>query len=114
MPGLVQGYAGPDNPFGGADEMIKDGQFAVNPQFEWTGGGLAVTAEDLARWAKLLYEGKVVDASLMDDLLDGVPARLGPENEVRPRRDHSPDSARRNLRALGLHARVSDRRDVFS
>jgi D-alanyl-D-alanine carboxypeptidase len=79
VPGLVQGYAGPNNPFGGSDEMIKDGRFAVNPQFEWTGGGLAVTAVDLARWAKLLYEGKVIDASLMDDLLDGVPARLGPE-----------------------------------
>ena len=81
VPGLVQGYAGTDNPFGGADEMIKDGQFAVNPQFEWTGGGLAVTAEDLARWAKLLYTGQVVDASLMDDLVDGVPARLGPETK---------------------------------
>lgn len=81
VPGLVQGYAGPDNPFGGADEMIKDGRFAVNPQFEWTGGGLAVTAEDLARWARLLYGGKVVPTSLMDDLLDGVPARLGPETK---------------------------------
>ena len=81
VPGLVQGYAGPANPFGGADEMIKDGKFAVNPQFEWTGGGLAVTAVDLARWAKLLYEGKVIDESLMDDLLDGVPAKLGPETK---------------------------------
>jgi D-alanyl-D-alanine carboxypeptidase len=79
VPGLVQGYAGPNNAFGGTDEMIRDGLFAVNPQFEWTGGGLAVTAEDLARWAQQLYEGKVVDASLMDDLLAGVPARLGPE-----------------------------------
>jgi D-alanyl-D-alanine carboxypeptidase len=79
VPGLVQGYAGPDNPFGGSDEMIMNGRFAVNPQFEWTGGGLAVTALDLATWGKLLYEGKVIDASLMDDLLDGVPARLGPE-----------------------------------
>ena len=79
--GLVQGYAGPNNPFGGTDEMIKDGKFAINPQFEWTGGGLAVTASDLARWAKLLYEGKVIDASLMDDLLDGVPAKLGPETK---------------------------------
>ncbi len=61
--------------------MIKDGKFAVNPQFEWTGGGLAVTATDLARWARLLYEGKVIDASLMDDLLAGVPARLGPETK---------------------------------
>jgi D-alanyl-D-alanine carboxypeptidase len=79
VPGLVQGYAGAKNPFGGTDEMIKDGKFAVNPQFEWTGGGLAVTALDLARWAKLLYEGKVVHPSLMDDLLEGVPAKLGPE-----------------------------------
>jgi D-alanyl-D-alanine carboxypeptidase len=79
VPGLVQGYAGPNNPFGGADEMITDGRFAVNPQFEWTGGGLAVTAEDLARWARSLYRGDVIDRSLMDDLLDGVPARLGPE-----------------------------------
>jgi D-alanyl-D-alanine carboxypeptidase len=53
----------------------------VNPQFEWTGGGLAVTATDLARWARLLYEGKVIDPSLMDDLLDGVPAKLGPETK---------------------------------
>jgi D-alanyl-D-alanine carboxypeptidase len=81
VPGLVQGYAGARNPFGGSDEMIKDGKFAVNPQFEWTGGGLAVTAQDLAKWAKLLYEGKVVDASLMPALLNGVPARLGPETK---------------------------------
>ena len=81
VPGLVQGYAGPNNPFGGTDEMIKDGKFAINPQFEWTGGGLAVTAIDLARWAKLLYEGKVIDASLMDDLLEGVTAKLGPETK---------------------------------
>ena len=38
IPGLVQGYAGPQNPFGGTDAMIKDGRFAINPQFEWTGG----------------------------------------------------------------------------
>jgi D-alanyl-D-alanine carboxypeptidase len=79
VPGLVQGYAGAQNPFGGSDEMIRDGKFAVNPQFEWTGGGLAVTAQDLAKWARLLYEGKVIDASLMKEFLNGVPAKLGPE-----------------------------------
>ena len=79
VPGLVQGYAGSQNPFGGSDEMIKDGRFAVNPQFEWTGGGLAVTALDLARWGKILYEGKAFDASMMTPFLDGVPAKLGPE-----------------------------------
>ena len=81
VPGLVQGYAGPNNPFGGTDEMIKDGKFAVNPQFEWTGGGLAVTALDLARWGKILYQGKAFDASMMGPFLDGVPARLGPESK---------------------------------
>lgn len=79
--GLVQGYAGADNPFGGSDEMITDGRFAVNPQFEWTGGGLAVSALDLAKWGKVLYEGKAFDASMMTPFLDGVPARLGPESK---------------------------------
>lgn len=81
VPGLVQGYAGAQNPFGGSDEMITAGRFAVNPQFEWTGGGLAVTAPDLATWAKLLYEGKVLEQSMMTELLSGVPARLGPETK---------------------------------
>ena len=77
IPGLVQGYAGPNNPFGGSDAMITNGQFAINPQFEWTGGGIASTSEDLARWAKALYEGRAFDPSLMPQALDGVPARLG-------------------------------------
>jgi D-alanyl-D-alanine carboxypeptidase len=81
VPGLVQGYAGAKNPFGGSDEMIKDGKFAVNPQFEWTGGGLAVTALDLAKWGKVLYEGKAFDASMMPAFLDGVQAKLGPETK---------------------------------
>ncbi|HEV3471524.1 MAG TPA: serine hydrolase domain-containing protein [Pyrinomonadaceae bacterium] len=80
IPGLVQGYAGPDNPFGGTDAMIVGGRFAINPQFEWTGGGMASTAEDLARWAAALYEGRAFDRSLMAEVLRGVPApMLGPE-----------------------------------
>ena len=75
--GLVQGYAGANNPFGGKDAMISDGKFAINPQFEWTGGGWATTSEDLARWAKMMYEGKAFDASLLPVMLDGVPAKLG-------------------------------------
>ena len=77
--GLAQGYAGANNPFGGADAMISNGRFRINPQFEWTGGGMASTAEDLARWAKALYEGPAVHPSLLPTMLEGVPARLGPE-----------------------------------
>lgn len=78
LKGVVQGYAGPNNPFGGKDKMIENGHFIVNPQLEWTGGGWASTGEDLARWAKLMYEGKAFDASLLPVMLDGVPAKLGP------------------------------------
>ena len=75
IPGLVQGYAGPNNPFGGTDAMIVNGRFAINPQFEWTGGGIASTSEDLARWAKAMYEGRGYPSALMAQAIDGVPAR---------------------------------------
>lgn len=74
--GVVQGYAGANNPFGGKDEMIHSGKFAINPQFEWTGGGWASTSEDLARWAKMYFEGKAFDASLLPQMLDGVLAPM--------------------------------------
>src|SRR5262249_44076896 len=45
---------------------------------EWCGGGMASTAEDLARWAKALYEGRAFDPSLLPQVLNGVPAKLGP------------------------------------
>ena len=76
LKGVIQGYAGPDNPFGGTDEMIVNGKFAINPQFEWTGGGYASTSEDLARWAKMIYEGRAFDASLLPQALDGVAAPM--------------------------------------
>ncbi len=75
--GLANGYAGPNNPFGGSDAMLVDGRMVINPQFEWTGGGMASTAEDLARWGKRLYDGGAFDPSMLPRLLDGVPARLG-------------------------------------
>lgn len=78
IPGLANGYAGADNPFGGNDAMLVDGRMSFNPQFEWTGGGISSTAEDLAKWGKYLYDGKAFDRSMMAPLLDGVPARLGP------------------------------------
>ena len=44
IPGLAQGYAGPKNPFGGADAMMTQGRLVFNPRFEWGGGGFAATA----------------------------------------------------------------------
>lgn len=75
--GLIQGYAGEGNDFTGKDKVLENGKFLINPQFEWTGGGMVSNAEDLARWAKLMYEGKAFDASLVPEMLNGVPAKLG-------------------------------------
>jgi D-alanyl-D-alanine carboxypeptidase len=75
--GLANGYAGPNNPFGGSDAMLVDGRMVINPQFEWTGGGMASSARDLARWGKRLYDGGAFDPSMLPKLLDGVPSRLG-------------------------------------
>lgn len=76
LTGLVLGFAGEQNEFGGKDRVIgDDGLFIINPQFEWTGGGFYSSTEDLAKWGKSLYEGKVVDTSLM--LHSAVPAKLG-------------------------------------
>jgi D-alanyl-D-alanine carboxypeptidase len=73
---LIPGYAGIDNPFGGKDKTIgDDGLFIINPQFEWTGGGIYSTTHDLAKWGKLLYEGKVIDTALL--FSGAVAARLG-------------------------------------
>jgi D-alanyl-D-alanine carboxypeptidase len=77
LPGVVQGYAGPDNAFGGSDAMIVDGRFIINPQLEWAGGGFASTTEDLARWARALWGGEVLDSVALAWHLEGVPARLG-------------------------------------
>ncbi|MGH7467593.1 MAG: serine hydrolase domain-containing protein [Longimicrobiales bacterium] len=75
LPGVAQGYAGPNNPFGGADAMIVDGKFTVNPQLEWAGGGFASTAEDLARWAAVAFSGKAFGPDLLQQAVQAVEAR---------------------------------------
>jgi hypothetical protein len=51
IPGLSQGYlgTGADNPFGFGDAILVNGRLILSPQWEWTGGGIASTSEDMAR-----------------------------------------------------------------
>ncbi|HEX6747753.1 MAG TPA: serine hydrolase domain-containing protein [Longimicrobium sp.] len=76
LPGVVQGYAGPDNDFGHEPRMIRDGRFIVNPQLEWAGGGYATSASDLARWAALLWGGKEIPQAMLAQVVDGVAAPM--------------------------------------
>lgn len=78
VPGLVQGYAGPRNEFGGSDAMLDaNGRFVINPQFEWAGGGYASSARDLARWMTDYFQGRAYPDSLVRIATDAVPSRLG-------------------------------------
>jgi D-alanyl-D-alanine carboxypeptidase len=82
IPGLANGYAGARDPLGLPDEVAPNGVFVINPQFEWTGGGYATTAGDLARWGHALYTAKAISPKMRDLMLaEAVPARLGPETK---------------------------------
>lgn len=74
---VATGYSQPGSPFLIEGAMIKNGKFITNPQLEWTGGGYATTPTDLARWAKYLYEGKALSKPMLDEMLAGVPSKLG-------------------------------------
>ncbi len=82
VPGLVPGYAGPRDPLGLPDDVMVNGVFVINPQFEWTGGGYATSARDLARWGHALYTAKAVSPGMRDLMLaEAVAARLGPDTK---------------------------------
>jgi D-alanyl-D-alanine carboxypeptidase len=79
IPGLIPGYAGARDPLGLPDEVMPNGVFVVNPQFEWTGGGYATTPIDLARWGHALYAGDAISPAARALMIDAaVPAQLGP------------------------------------
>jgi D-alanyl-D-alanine carboxypeptidase len=82
IPKLVSGYAGANDPLGLPDEMMVGGRLAINPQFEWAGGGFATSAGDLARWGHALYASTSgpITAEMRGRMIHaGVPARLGPQ-----------------------------------
>jgi D-alanyl-D-alanine carboxypeptidase len=81
LPRLACGYTSETNPFSLPVEAAQRGHYAMNPQVEWTGGGLVNTPLDLARWAWLLYGGRVVQAATLRQLLDGVPMAPGSDQQ---------------------------------
>jgi D-alanyl-D-alanine carboxypeptidase len=57
IPQLIPGYSKLPEKFHIPQKTMVNGLYAFNPQVEWTGGGIASTAHDLARWCKLYFTG---------------------------------------------------------
>src|SRR5262245_27072398 len=76
IPGLINGYTSDAAIAGPKGAMIVGGKFTFNPQCEWAGGGFASTVEDLARWAKALYEGPLIKQPYFDQMVAGIKATL--------------------------------------
>ncbi|HLP62391.1 MAG TPA: serine hydrolase domain-containing protein [Candidatus Deferrimicrobium sp.] len=77
LAGLAAGYTGKE-PFGFPGKVLVNGKYVVNPQFEWTGGGLVTTSLDLAVWAKRLYEGKAITPASVQKMLEIVDTKDDP------------------------------------
>lgn len=77
--GLVSGYTSEPNLFSLPREVAHDETYGINPQLEWTGGGLISTSRDLAEWASLLYGGRVFNAKTRTCMLDAVKTTQGPD-----------------------------------
>lgn len=79
IPGMVQGEVKMGQQLGVGPWTLEEGVFTYNVQFEWCGGGFASTSTDLARWARVMFDGRLFSAETSAALLDAVPAReLGP------------------------------------
>ncbi len=52
--------------------VLVNGQFTFNPQWEWAGGGFASSAEDLSRWAAMLYSGEVLTQKSLDEMFNST------------------------------------------
>jgi D-alanyl-D-alanine carboxypeptidase len=76
--GLVSGYTNEPNLFSLPREVAHDETYGINPQAEWTGGGLICTSRDLADWAHMLYRGRVFNDKTRACMLDAVKTTLGP------------------------------------
>jgi D-alanyl-D-alanine carboxypeptidase len=77
LPGLMQGYIGKSNPFGLPKKTVANGTYALNPSFEWCGGGFMASVGDLAKWMQALHSGEVLDGKVYSQMIKPVDFRTG-------------------------------------
>ncbi len=82
LPGLAVGYAKHPGPLVPNLRMLDaTGALVYDPSVEFTGGGLVTNAGDLARWAKGLYGGAVLEPDGLRQML-ARPARVSDEERA--------------------------------
>lgn len=77
LPGLANGHTTGLLGFPPGD-TIREGRCIVNPQFEYCGGGMSSTPDDLARWCRALYGSDFLSVEHRAAMRDGVPSKTGP------------------------------------
>lgn len=68
IPNLSMAYSKLPEAFKIPNKVINEGKYVFNPQVEWSGGGMASTTSDLAKWAKIYYEGQVFSKVLLNQI----------------------------------------------
>jgi len=76
IPNLPVAYSNLDDFFRMPGIVVVDGKYIFNPQMEWTGGGIASTTPDLAKWAKLYYEHELFSAESLQKIITPIPQGL--------------------------------------
>ena len=77
LEGLTQGYIGDRNFFFLPNKTVEHGLYAINPQFEWTGGGFVTNVEDLARFIKATHKGRIIPENFYPEMLKPVDYQTG-------------------------------------
>ena len=78
IPGLVQGHVGDQNPFQLPKKiLLENGELAVHPAFEWTGGGFATNPADLTRMVQFIHQGEYLTADTRRLLTSAVSMTTG-------------------------------------
>jgi len=81
IPNLAVGYSQLPPEFKIPNKVVTNGKYVFNPQIEWTGGGMTSTTADLARWAKIYYEGEFFSDELLKKVVTISPNSKKAVNE---------------------------------
>lgn len=77
LTGLAQGYIGSQNYFHLPKKVIVDDLLAINPAFEWTGGGVITNVKDLVSFIQALHNGNYLNDQSKEMLTQPVNMATG-------------------------------------